>query len=472
MNKKHDCNCGKPKCDGHCGISPAVLQINNPSECVFFRKVEVPEAMGTSVENPPKPGAYRNVLLCYKADGEAYLYSSDGIPTKITGTTSNYEILTNKPKINGVELSGDKSLADIGVTGAINTALEGYTPTSGFAEVAFSGDYEDLVNTPPKVVTHFYTLALDTYHVNDEVPIYNDEAMTDRTTYEQFVDAVVKGPVQFNQQYDLGAYNIREVYRITADIEYSIGFSVEDTPGGNMYTELLWDNGDSAPVIVAIGLDHIQINSDWNEDDSSSPAYIRNKPSIPPSPTVLDMTYNTAATTWSITDEGITLNITPDGTYPMITEEIQTFAVPSPVFTDSSTGNTLDAEGLYNLLETGADVVLNGVPIGVGLSVINSSSTFTVGSAVCDGVRLTKAGPLHVERTDPGTGDVVFSVDMTTYSATVSFNALNTTGTRLLPFAIRVYKRVTFNVDVDPDPQTEYAFEIQGTSYQHMDSPI
>ena len=142
------CNCGKPKCDGHCGVSPAVLQINNPSECVLFRKVEVPASMGTSVENPPKIGAYRNVLLYYNADGEAYLYSSDGIPTKVTGTTSNYEILTNKPKINGVELVGDKSLADIGVTNAINNALEPYTPRSELAEVAFSGSYNDLTNKP------------------------------------------------------------------------------------------------------------------------------------------------------------------------------------------------------------------------------------------------------------------------------------------------------------------------------------
>lgn len=274
------CNCGKPKCDGHCGVSPAVLQINNPSECVLFRKVEVPASMGTSVENPPKPGAYRNVLLYYNADGEAYLYSSDGMPTKVTGTTSNYEILTNKPKINGVELVGDKSLADIGVTDAIDNALENYTPTSGFAEVAFTGDYEDLVNTPPKVVSHFYTLSLDLYDIGDEVPIYNDEGMTDRTTYEQFADAIVKGPVQFNQQYDVGSYNIREIYLVTAEIEYDIGFSVEDTPGGNQRTEMLWNKGDSMPVIEYIRPSYTQVNADWNTTNTSSPAYIKNKPAL------------------------------------------------------------------------------------------------------------------------------------------------------------------------------------------------
>lgn len=806
------CDCGKPKCDGHCGVSPAVLQINNPSECVLFRKVEVPASMGTSVENPPKPGAYRNVLLYYKADGEAYLYSSDGMPTKVTGTTSDYEILTNKPRINGVELVGDKSLADIGVTDAISTALEGYTPTSGFAEVAFTGDYEDLVNTPPKVVTHFYTLSLDRYDVGDEVPIYNDKDMTDQTTYEQFVDAAMKGPVQFNQEYDVDAYNISGIYLITADIEYDIGFSVADTPGGSMRTEMLWNKGDSMPVIEYIRLDYTQVNSDWNVTNTSSPAYIKNKPTLAtvatsgsyddltdkptiptvnnatltvtqngtsagtftanassdttinltdttysdfsgatssvagasglvpaptagdedkalkgdgtwsvvgdvvelfinmspdslstpfeiyksggygappithsemrelftpsnkkivvlhettsydgvypvigfcydttefyifdgaysstyyitsapgggdtdfsitrtslqekltagsnitisgntisasvglvemsygesnawakfiaayqshkivycrassssnpatgsqtrkafmafvnvadnptevefqyvrsvgtktssqpvdqifvykltsanggtwtvetrdvapklaagtnaavsysngtytisatvPTPTVLNMTYDTTATTWTNTDVGITLQETPYGTFPDVRERIQTFAVPTPVFTNASTGSILDAEGLYNLLETGADVVLNGVPVGVRHKWINGTTTFTVGDIVCDGVRLTKVGPFHIEYTDPDTSELVYSMDLSSYSATVSANAAGTTTPTLLPFAIRVCKRVTFDSEVSPDPQTEYAFEIQGTSYSYTDSP-
>lgn len=79
------CDCGKPKCDGHCGISPAVLQINNPSECVLFHRVEVPASMGDSKTNPPKPGAYKNVLLYYEADQTSWLYSSDGMPTPVNG---------------------------------------------------------------------------------------------------------------------------------------------------------------------------------------------------------------------------------------------------------------------------------------------------------------------------------------------------------------------------------------------------
>lgn len=80
------CNCGKPKCKGQCGCkSPAVLQINNPSTYVSFHKVTIPASMGDSTTNPPENGKYRNVLVHYDADDTSWLYSSDGIPTKITG---------------------------------------------------------------------------------------------------------------------------------------------------------------------------------------------------------------------------------------------------------------------------------------------------------------------------------------------------------------------------------------------------
>lgn len=107
------CNCGKPKCDGHCNASPAVLQINNPSECVLFHKVEIPASMGNEITIPPKPGLYKNVLLYYEATGSSYFYSSDGIPTPISYT--DYTRLTNKPSINGVSVSGAKNAHDYGL---------------------------------------------------------------------------------------------------------------------------------------------------------------------------------------------------------------------------------------------------------------------------------------------------------------------------------------------------------------------
>ena len=78
--------CGKPKCNGKCGCkSPKVLQINNPAEYITFHKVSIPAAMGDSTTNPPKIGAYRNALVYYEADHTSWMYSTDGIPTLVTG---------------------------------------------------------------------------------------------------------------------------------------------------------------------------------------------------------------------------------------------------------------------------------------------------------------------------------------------------------------------------------------------------
>lgn len=109
------------ECGGHgghhkpsCAFSPAVLQITN-KDCTIFHRVEIPAAMGDETTVPPANGKYRNVLLTYEASGNAYLYSSDGIPTKLTFATSDYDALENKPAINGVTLEGNKTTEDLGI---------------------------------------------------------------------------------------------------------------------------------------------------------------------------------------------------------------------------------------------------------------------------------------------------------------------------------------------------------------------
>lgn len=97
-----------------CGMSPAVLQINN-KDCTLFHSVTIPAIMGDETENPPANGLYKNVLLYYEASGNAYFYSSDGIPTKLTYATTDYNALTNKPTINGVTLEGALTPASLGI---------------------------------------------------------------------------------------------------------------------------------------------------------------------------------------------------------------------------------------------------------------------------------------------------------------------------------------------------------------------
>lgn len=138
------------KCPKDCN-TPKVLELHNHECPVLFHKVIVPAAMGDDETTPPRPGMYRNVLLVYEANSHVWMYSSDGIPTYISDGSrgvEDYEELLNKPLINGHELIGDSSLEDIGVTDAIDDALADYTPTADLADVALSGDYDDLSNKP------------------------------------------------------------------------------------------------------------------------------------------------------------------------------------------------------------------------------------------------------------------------------------------------------------------------------------
>ena len=98
----HKCNC---KNHDSC-MSPAVLEIVNNPEFSTFCKVVIPASAGDEKTNPPLPGLYRNVLLSYEATGEAYLYSSDGIPTKLTDRDTierlNQLIASTHIRIDGV----------------------------------------------------------------------------------------------------------------------------------------------------------------------------------------------------------------------------------------------------------------------------------------------------------------------------------------------------------------------------------
>lgn len=77
-------SCGdKPKkCNKD--FTKAVVEINNPGQITLMRKVTIPASMGDDTTVPPVVGKYKNVLLYYESSENAYLYSSDGIPTKLT----------------------------------------------------------------------------------------------------------------------------------------------------------------------------------------------------------------------------------------------------------------------------------------------------------------------------------------------------------------------------------------------------
>lgn len=96
-----------------CGKLPPVLQINSQECPVLFHTIEL---FGNSVDNPPKIGQYRNVLVIYKEDGAQYLFNSDGIPSKLSGGsdgTTDFNELSNRPKYAGVKMTSDTDIPDV-----------------------------------------------------------------------------------------------------------------------------------------------------------------------------------------------------------------------------------------------------------------------------------------------------------------------------------------------------------------------
>ena len=70
------------------------------------------------------------------------------------GGTSNYNALTNKPKINNVELNGNKTLNDLGIQPAGNYALESEIPTKTSDLTNDSGFITGYIETDPTVPTY------------------------------------------------------------------------------------------------------------------------------------------------------------------------------------------------------------------------------------------------------------------------------------------------------------------------------
>lgn len=153
---KPQCNCGKDHC------SPAAaIQINNPAETVLFRKVIIPASAGDETTNPPVPGAFCNALVYYEATKASYLYSSDGIPTRIDGTGEAKAIW------DAIDAEAEtRSHADQ----EIWTEIETIEASSDVVDVV--GTYADLQ-------------AYDTskLHANDLIKVLQDETKDDAITY-------------------------------------------------------------------------------------------------------------------------------------------------------------------------------------------------------------------------------------------------------------------------------------------------
>lgn len=159
------CNDKKKACDK--GEFPqAVIEIKNPSQLLEFRKVVVKASLGDDTTYPPKVGMFCNTILYYEANDQVYLYSSDGIPTKITVDIEELkrQIAKLREDLTAETIARENADADI---------------WEEIEEIEMSSDVVDIVGTYAEL-QQYDTSKL---HDNDIIKVIQDETHQDETAY-------------------------------------------------------------------------------------------------------------------------------------------------------------------------------------------------------------------------------------------------------------------------------------------------
>lgn len=135
--------------------------------------VFIPAALGDDQEGSPvapKNGSYNNAIVYYEATGNVYLYSSDGVPTRVEKNLDSI-IAELQRELNNVE-----------------EALSEETSAREAADAAIEQEIEDLRNEPDVVDivgTYADLLAYDTSNLGDKdiIRVLVDETHDDESTY-------------------------------------------------------------------------------------------------------------------------------------------------------------------------------------------------------------------------------------------------------------------------------------------------
>jgi len=189
------------------------------------------------IKNKPDIQAMSEQANWTETNPASYAYIKNKPTLATVATTGAYNDLTGKPAIptvptNVSELVNDANYqTNTQVTSSINSALSGYTPSSGLATVATTGSYDDLTNKPtiPAGAVLYNTTGANT-----------DGAMTQKATTDALSTKANAGDL-----------------------------ATVATSGS--YTDLT-----NKPTIPAA-----QIQSDWNQTTNTAKDYIKNKPTVP-----------------------------------------------------------------------------------------------------------------------------------------------------------------------------------------------
>ena len=240
-----------------------------------------------------------------------------------SGGTSDYEDLDNKPSINDVELSGNKSLNDLGIQPAGSYALASDIPTnlsqltddtthrlvtdtekttwnnkSDFSgsyndltnkPTLFSGDYNDLTNKPtiPTKTSDLTndsgfvgTSDLSNYYTKSETnalipPLFTIELTNIRADSRGQVDIESQGNnIQVMSDFITNVFS-KNIYYFVLLVKYSNGFSYMYRPTGNLVKNVgtnqyylysdVTSEGQTSTTYIRVGR-HINITGVWNDN--------------------------------------------------------------------------------------------------------------------------------------------------------------------------------------------------------------
>lgn len=141
---------------------------NCPKDChkkapFIFRKVVIPASVDDDSKNPPRNGAYYNAIVYYEATENAYIYSSDGIPTKVSADMGDVKAMIDKAVGDEAEL---REAADQEIWTEIET-------------IEASSDVVDVVGTYAELEAYDTSKLKD----NDLIKVLQDETRDDAITY-------------------------------------------------------------------------------------------------------------------------------------------------------------------------------------------------------------------------------------------------------------------------------------------------
>lgn len=346
-----------------CDIKPKCTKLDG------ITIVVIPAPLGDSSAESlyaPKIGDYKNAIVKYLADNKVYAYDKGGNWALISDLSNSIQM------DDFLDINSKHAVTNHAITEAIDNltaALSDETDArkaldDSLAPVAKSGKYTDLTDTP-------------------DIPVVNDGTLTVKKNGTEVAtfSANSSSNVEANISVPTKTSELNNDSNFVTDASY--------VHTDNNFSNTLKDKLDG----IESGAE-VNVQSDWDEADSNSDAYIKNKPTIPTVDTTYNVSSNNAIANSTVTnslDRGVVTDIAIDSTASTTTVKINetktnlanpastvSTAVTLPVASTTQAGvmnsATYDA---VTANTTNINALINGAVAVTGLSASPSQSDIT-----------------------------------------------------------------------------------------------